>query len=308
MNIKNQKDLKKRITGFFNTLSIENLSALLEYGIPIRTGTVTELRKNNFNDFPAPVFFLSTGRCGTKWFAKLLSLKNELKVFHEPAPNLAEQGAFAYQLLKSETNFQKDQIIRCLQEIYLAGRETPIRYCYKTNRRMVETNHYITFFAPALEKLFPKARFVHVYRHPGEFVRSAIRRDWYGKDNLKHPLPIVPLENEFDPDSWKAAGQIAKAAWLWNETNTFVAQFVKASDQKKHFSFNFNKLNLENIKALISFLEINIKDREIEKILRNKANVQRKGSFEEYDEWDKHAREELIAHCGQLAQSYGYEL
>ena len=66
-----------------------------------------------------------------------------------------------------------------IKEVYFSGREEYLRYAFKTENRLIETNNGISFFAPILAEIFPTALFVHLYRHPGEFTRSGIRRDYF---------------------------------------------------------------------------------------------------------------------------------
>ena len=80
------------IPNFIKENDLEELLFIKRFGIPEKKAKIVHLRKNNFRNMPAPIFFLSTGRCGTNWFVYLLSKTRGLKVFHEPKPNLGIQG------------------------------------------------------------------------------------------------------------------------------------------------------------------------------------------------------------------------
>ena len=47
----------------------------------------------------------------------------------------------------------------------------------------------------ALGELFPKAKFIQLVRHPGDFVRSGIRRKYYS-GNENDDSRITPLIND----------------------------------------------------------------------------------------------------------------
>jgi len=81
-----------------NKLHLEDYFWRLVFGKSKFRSTFLELRANSFKKMPPPVFFLSTGRCGTNWFSILLSEDKKLKVFHEPKPNFGVQGAVAYEI------------------------------------------------------------------------------------------------------------------------------------------------------------------------------------------------------------------
>lgn len=270
-----------------------------------RTGFFT-LRSSGFKGLPAPVFFLSTGRCGTNWFTELLAADHALKAFHEPRPNFGVQGKIAYEVY-TRSGFQPDPAQeQLLEEIFLTGREQHLRYSYKTQRRLVETNNQVTFLAPAIFSIFPGTKFVHLNRHPGEFVRSAMRRNFYNNtDDIKR---IVPLEDDPYHKKWDHMSLLEKNSWLWTGTNAFIEKFKSTIPEKNHFYFDFNKLDVENIRHLCSFLGADIPEKTIRKKLGKPVNVQRSGSLADYSDWKDEEKESLRGICGDLAGRYHYQL
>jgi len=287
-----------------NNITLEDIYWRLKAGKSKKRMTVFELRADLNKHIRNPIFFLSTGRCGTKWFSNLLSHNRKLFVLHNPVPSLAIQSKLAYELFKKAN--LKNSHFDLLQEIFLTGREQHLRYSCKTNKRYIETNNYITFFAPILIELFPDAKFVHLYRHPGEFVRSAIRRNYYTKNNPDNLKRIAPMDDR-QKEQWKHFSQIEKTAWLWNETNLFIEQF-KEKNPLKIFDFNFNELTTDHVIKLLQFLEIQINHGIISKSLNKKTNVQKKGDFKKYSNWEKTKKQELINICNELAAKYNYNL
>ncbi len=298
-----QQNIKRRVAGFFKELNPEKIYTLLEYGIPYREGTMSELRLKNFEDVPPPVFFLSTGRCGTKWFAAHLADDKELKVFHEAVPNFAEAGILAYgKYAEAGGKFTRNDL-DWIKELFLAGRERQVRFSYKTGRRYAETNHYLTFFAYALAELFPEAQFVHVVRHPAQFVRSGMRRGWYDKI-----LTQIEPHHKSLAAAWQKYDRIQKLSWLWKETNGFIEDFFDTLPANRKFLFNFNDLSENSVAGLDKFLNLRIRKRKIVKRLSRKENEQRTGSYKSYGEWSAEEKDKLIGICGDLAAKYGYSL
>ena len=285
----------------------ENIIPLWYYGIPKRKGTFIDLRKNDFNDLFPPVFFLSTGRSGTKWFAELLNRGKNTLVFHVPKPDLSVQNVFAYNCLQKE-QLQTDQDLwHAIAEIFLAAREQNLRYSYKTRKRYIETNNFLTFFAPVLAELFPESKFVHLYRHPGEFVRSAMDRNYYGEEDPWKMRRIKPVSGEY-LNKWGHLSQLEKSAWMWNETNLFIEHFKSKINPDRIFSFNFNELTMENVKSLTQFIGVDFKENVIRKNIYRKKNVQKKKYFPPYYNWENESKNKLKAICGELADKYGYQL
>ena len=301
----------KKIIGiphFIKNNDLEELLFIIRFGMPKKKKTFLELRRNGFNDLPSPVFFLSTGRCGTKWFYSLLKKDKGVRIFHEPKPNLSLQGVMIYnELLKKNFNLEP-KIEELYREIFLTAREQYFRYSYKTDKRYIETNNQITFFAPLLAEIFPNAKFVHIYRHPGEFARSAMRRNFYTSGNTMDCKRIKLLKNSQEDSLWNDYSQIQKIFWLWNETNEFIEKFMLQIDKGKSYSFNFNKLNLDSVQNTLDFLGISISRKEIINRISKKTNTQNKGIFPHYSNWPESDKQQLIEICGRLAEKYGYEL
>ncbi len=255
----------------------------------------------------APVFFLSTGRTGTKFFTRLLNKSKKVKAFHNPAPEMIEQGKVIYEYYYENGLNVNNHII---SHIFSAGREDILHKTYLHNKIYIETNNRITFLAPAIKYYIPNARFIHLYRHPGEFIRSGMRRKWYTKAGGEHELGrIVPTSGNPFFHRWQSFTNVEKIAWLWMETNTFIDRFLSLSDEKRFMRFNFNSLTVSNIKKLFGFIGLNdISQQYIEKNIKIPVNIQTANSFPIYNNWASEMKDRVKAICGDLAQKYGYEL
>ena len=285
-------------------IGLDDIYWSLKFGIPRRKGTIYDLRNASFQNLSQPVFFLSTGRCGTKWFSSLIQKDRSCKVLHAPIPTLAYQGKMVYEQSITGVSASHKSLI---QEIYLGARESYLRYSYKCDKKLIETNNYITFFAPYVFDLFPDAKFVHLYRHPGEFVRSGINRFYYTNTKNDDTKRIVPLR---DPDlgRWKNYSQIQKISWLWNETNRYIESFKSELPENQCYSFNFNELTVKNVMDLLHFLGIHISKSTVQKKLNKKVNPNKRKKKEPYFQWPEDEKEQVKSICGELAKKYGYQL
>ncbi|MBU8893923.1 MAG: sulfotransferase [Bacteroidales bacterium] len=285
-------------------LTLEDFYWLFKAGKSKRKVSTSELKTDLNKYIKSPVFFLSTGRCGTKWFSDLMSSNKSTMVLHNPKPSFANQNKLVYEIFhKKEISDSEKNLVK---EIFLSGREQYLRYSYKTQKSYVETNNYISFFAPVLIKLFPDAKFIHLYRHPGEFVRSGIRRNYYVKNNPDDIKRITPTDEE-QSKNWDKLSQLEKTSWLWNETNLFIEHFKKEYNANC-YNFNFNELNLENVTSLMNFMDVGISQSNIAKALNKKSNVQTKGSFAEFSNWDSDQKIALKDICNDLSQKYNYTI
>lgn len=258
-----------------------------------------------------PIFFLSTGRTGTKFFTELLRESKGTSVFHSIEPELVEQGKKVYETYKSLSN--KGEITSDIDELvgqmFLSAREEVLYKEFIRNKVYVETNNRITFLAPGLKKVFPNARFIFLHRHPGEFIRSGLRRNWYSGGQSHDIGRIVPVDGSALSLEWENVSNLERIAWLWNETNLFIDHFVESLDEGDYYKFNFNNLSFKSVKDLLSFLDIkDISDSKIEKLLPQKVNAQKSGQVESYENWSFEEREKVKAICGELAGNLGHHL
>ncbi len=292
------------ITFFLKNFNYEQLYWYFEFGRSKRKINTDELR-NHLQDIDRPVFFLSTGRTGTKWFADLFSCDHKIKAFHAPSPDLAAQNLFAYASQENQT-FRNEELNEILGQIFMAARESHLRYSYKCLRRYLETNNHITFFAYALGELLPQSRFIHIHRHPGDFVSSGLKRNWYSEEG-KEQRQIAPVKGP-EKEAWSRYHTIQKIAWLWKETNTYIETFKLSLPSERVFTFDFSSMDFDSLKELIRFTEARISDNQIRKRITRRLNDQQYQSSEKYSNWTDEEKQMLAEMCDPLAGKYQYRL
>jgi Sulfotransferase family len=282
--------------------TLNDLHYMLEYGKPKKKGTIYDLRSSNFATLRQPVFFLSTGRTGTKWFSVLLAHDKSNKILHNPTPSLGAQSNTVY---KTICNSGSPEYNKLIEEIYLAARENHLRYSFKTDRRIIETNNYISFFAPILAKLFPESRFVHLVRHPVEFIWSGVRRQYYtnSPEDIRRIIPLADTENS---EKWDSFSQTQKIAWLWNETNQFIENFKQTIDSERSITFPFHQLNTENVNTVLDFTGSTINKNTTKNYLNKRVNSQKTGNKSEHDDWKTENIGSITAICKDLSKKYGF--
>lgn len=159
-----------------------------------------------------PTFVLSTGRCGTKLLTEAFETLPGVICQHTPTPELLYESRLAYEAGEQGKEMRRSAIRGARFEL--------IAEAYLRERRYLETNNRVTFFAGELAEIFPRSRFVHVVRHPVDFVRSGARRDYY-RGCYGDIGRIRPTSGEW-LTAWDTLGDIGRIGWLWNETNAFI--------------------------------------------------------------------------------------
>ncbi|HIA30627.1 MAG TPA: sulfotransferase [Candidatus Marinimicrobia bacterium] len=269
--------------------------------IPIQNLT----RFEPFNNYKC-IFVLSTGRCGTKLLTKILNFSSELWVDHKPSPELAFQSYRAYKY-----QYTLDQ----LKTDFSNSRLDMIKKCYKNSLIYCETNNRISLYARAISNIFPNAKFIHLVRHPGEFVRSGIRRGYYTRMNAEISGHLEPRENSSLIEKWSIMSQIEKIAWQWNTINCEIENFKKTIPPNKICTIQSQSMfiNPEVTIQLFDFIGvanpfIGTRGRScLKNILNHPINVQKIGSYPTYDNWSN--KDKLtVKRMAPLAKNYGFTL
>jgi hypothetical protein len=241
----------------------------------------------------APCFFLSTGRCGTKLITKLMNLAPIIQAYHQPDPELIYFSKIAYE---SEHNQKIKIAIDCARYQYT-------RNCFLQDKKYIETNNRITFFAYYLAELYPKAKFIHVVRDPYSFIKSGLSRKWYTGHNLHDEGRIKSKESS----RWQQYSRAEKIAWLWQETNKFILDFQTKMGEGRVISIRAEDIFssvLEN-KKLFSFLDLEApSSQKIKKIISKPVNAGKKS--------DQQISVKLLGEdwlrIKKIAQQFGYKL
>jgi hypothetical protein len=249
--------------------------------------------------FVTPYFVLSTGRCGTLWLTRLLRLSKYVRVNHSDYPELIRHSRLAYE--------RYGESPEVFQEIIRATRDEPILRAHRHRQIYVETNNRITFFAYAIRQVYPHAKFIHLVRHPGDFVRSGLSRGWYSGQG-RHDLGRIT--DQASPGKWDAMSRQEKIAWLWNETNLYVEQFLESLE-----GHNFIQAKSEDMfrdtriaRDICEFVGANdITKHMIDKMQKRVINRGNRKTIEPYDQWST-IEKERVREEAKLADSYGYVL
>lgn len=262
--------------------------------------------ENMYNEY-TPVFILSTGRSGSKFIASLLNQSSEIMAYHEASPALEYFSNFAY-----HNQSQKALLIKMID----AARMELILDAYSKEKIFVESNQCLTFFAPAIRELFKKSKFVHIVRHPADFVRSALRKGWYINDSIWE-IGRVRMNDE---QGWETLDQVEKLSWLWQTTNQFIENFKCQIDSDRIMTFRIEDIfeNVAQVQKMVQFVGTrSIPESDIRRIqgvrineLRitpnEPVNIKKTLHFPVYPIWDEPAKESLKRYCAALSATYGY--
>lgn len=257
----------------------------------------------------APVFILSTGRSGSKFITALLDCSAAVTAFHEPRPTLQFFSNYV---------FHHQQETETLTRIIDAARMEAILEVFIKDKIYIESNQCLTFFAPVLSRLFKNSKFIHLVRHPGDFVRSAVRKGWHKNDSIWEAGRVQMADKE----EWARLDQIERLGWVWLTTNAFIEDFKKQIESRRLMTCKLEDLveSVKSVKKLLEFIGIHdIKRERIEELQREKinqplihpyepANMQKTAEFPSYPDWTPQVKDKLKRYAADLARVYGYRL
>jgi hypothetical protein len=262
-----------------------------------------------YNEY-SPVFVLSTGRCGSKFICNLLGLSPEVAAHHEPEPILQYFSNYAY-------HHQNDGEI--LTGMIHAARMELVLRDYNENKIYVESNQCLTFFAYALSNLYPRSKFVHLIRHPGDFVASAVKKGWHLNDSIWEAGRVRMAGH----DAWTRLTHIEKLSWTWHTTNEYITRFGTDLEQGRFAAYRIEDIlsDEQPARSLMAFTGIknevmsesintlrNKKINELEIHANEPPNMKKQAVFPVYREWPQEMKDGLAVYTKELPRTFGYEL
>ncbi len=255
-----------------------------------------------WRDYPC-VFVLSTGRGGTETLTALASLSPGIVASHEPRPRLIKASFDAYM---ADGNLAAQAHWR---DLVLAARDDLVWGATQKGKVYVETNNRLTYLAPILAEVFPASRFIHVYRNPYAFVRSAMRRRYFDGHNWDFarvcPRPDDPLAVR-----WESLPKVECCAWLWWRTNHDAATWLATLSPERRLSLKSEDLfdgKPQALRTLFAMCGAELPPAErVREVLGAKLNAQQHGEFPGASQWSAEDRARVWDYVGELASSLGY--
>ena len=270
-------------------------------------------KKADYSDFDfrkqpeelEPVVFLSTGRCGTKWLTERLEGSNKFVPIHNPRPQMRVQGRMMYQY---DFKSIDENTFDLLSEIFLAGREEIFVSAKRAGKELAITDSRGTFFAYIISSLFPKAKFVFIHRNPLEVIRSGLKRGWYTLENDSELNRILPLASDPNHEKWADYSSTEKIAWLWQETNRWILEFLETIPEERKHTIRFNNWDAQKLQSLFDFMGADISSKQIEKNLKVRSNAQNSNRNPQYTGWTEENQRKALEISGDMARTLKYDL
>jgi len=157
------------------------------------------------------VWMLGTGRCGSRIFAKMLSLSPDVLAVHDAGPLFPP----------SWPNGDPLQ----------GGRLARAKQAWDQGLVYGESSPPLAQAAYRLAESLPNAKFVHLYRDPRNATIAGLRVGWTTKEfpgvdeRRLSPHPTVWPKDEETASRWTEMDVPERCAWLWSSINRFILGF-----------------------------------------------------------------------------------
>ncbi|MCG8571574.1 MAG: sulfotransferase [Spirochaetes bacterium] len=138
-----------------------------------------------------PIVIIGTGRCGSTLLLKVLGSHKELIIYKgegneywhpvsypyakrsiETPPYVVNPALFTQKSLEHWPKKHTDFVKKYFTGIFFEKKN-------KFNEKFVYKSVMITFMLPIVLKLFPGAKFIHIYRNGPSVVKSFLKKEWH---------------------------------------------------------------------------------------------------------------------------------
>lgn len=202
-------------------------------------------------------FIFSTGRTGTNFFENFFNENfNQIQAWHEPKPDF-------FDLSVKYHRYGVDS--KAASHAIWKGRRKQVKKAQKEGKiHFIESNPFLSTLLPVL-KGNKGSKFLHLVRHPKDYIRSAIQKDPNNSGNFfmtdqDHRSRLNADDFPGDPfyGQWHKLNQFERICWNWVFTNEFIYREAQGIPNYKMVKFErlFKEPDAETWEELLDFFEI----------------------------------------------------
>ncbi|QEG21138.1 sulfotransferase [Mariniblastus fucicola] len=223
-------------------------------------------------------FCQNSGACGSHYIVDLLNENGVERVFHEKEPDLNEIGVRHF-----DSPISRTQLIRTLR--------------YTRHNVYFEANNRLFSLSNELADAFPAARFIHLFRHPANAVRSAMSKPnvtEYLRTNLRFSGTLAGDSNQCP---------LERFCHYWANINQRIHDdLVQLQDTGREVIWlDFDDLIAGDLASLEKFI-----GHELPRKQRSPSNVgavRSEGKFGSFDQWTDEDQNALSEICIPVFES-----
>lgn len=245
-------------------------------------------------------FIISTGRTGTKFFAKFFNQVYDFKALHEPNPDF----------IKYSIEFAKKDIkIKEAEDHIKNYRKAIFRDLKRRNiHNYIESNNRLFSLIKPLRKIYPEAKIIHIVRDGRDYVRSGMGRDWYTSTDKRPRLKAKFLPEDSFFDKWEKMSRFEKICWRWQKKDNFIYSNLKNDNNYIRVKFEdiFKNRNKKGLYKIIKFVGLEKSKVEplIDKMLNKKINSSTNYKIPKWSHWSEKKKKIFDNIAGEHMEKY----
>ena len=200
-------------------------------------------------------FILSTGRSGTKSFAKILSQHPEINCIHERSPQLIRLSTEFAHNIKS-----KEQVKDELFDIY-STTVVPAKVYGESDQKFWN-------LIPIMNEIFPECRFIWLLRDGSDVVASTFSLGWFSEKENEARNPNGPGTQPwqyyrlngfkcgcYSQNEWNQMSVFERNCWYWSYVNKTIEQSLSKIEKERWLKVRLEDL-VKDIARIESFLGV----------------------------------------------------
>lgn len=254
-----------------------------------------------------------TGRCGTQFLSKLLSLSHNVVSRHDPNP-----------LNLSFHRYAKWYNLPIDDAAFFSAKEKEIKEDLDQASISIHSSAHMAFSVEDLYRRF-NCKVVVLYRHPANVVNSYMGKGLYkehyvlgdaaqalGFQNVgtaPHHFfsRTVPRDSFFE--TWNNLTRVGKIAWMWSAVNKEILRQLASVPSEKVFVSKLEDFDYKKYLELAGFLGITpVVENTFAALRKSKPNTLRTSDQYTVRNWSEAERGDFLQQVEPLAGTLGYAL
>lgn len=254
-------------------------------------------------------FGFGHGFGGTHLLADMLDIVPGVDCKHERICPESPHAMFTHYLDVYRGEADPEQVVR-------AERAPLVRRVLSNGHVFGEVNGQLGFYAAALHKVWPDAKFIYMTRDPRGQIRTSFNTGIFDYDNpifKGRDLWWWPSPREDDPyvDRWEGMGTLERCAWMWRFVNEFFMEQLESIPESHVFRYRFEEMTQgRRVNELCDFLGIDRADpaaiARITAKKRAKTAVRSRTPLPPWSDMDGETREKIAGIASETSVKLGY--
>jgi hypothetical protein len=224
------------------------------------------------------IFCQNSGACGSHYIVDLLDDNDVERVFHEKDPDLNQLGVTHF-----DSPIPQSQLVATLR--------------YTRHNVFFEANNRLFSLSSELATAFPGAKFIHLFRHPANAVRSAMSKpnvEQYLKTNIRFAGTLAGSSDQ---------PPLQRFCHYWKNSNQRILDDLLKLEKSgvPVLWLDFDRLINGDVERLGSFVGHELESRK--RTPSNVGPVRHEGKFESFEAWNHTDKRTLEQICLPLFET-----